>query len=81
MPTPRLGDVIVRHQDSSTAVTSYVIVDPVIDLFLSGPFSALSDAVNSAERRLGPDGRIWHEEVDQRGRSVGPLLLLPSLSR
>lgn len=77
MPVPRLGDVIVRSQAGS-ADAVFVVVEPATDRFLSGPFTSLLEAVNAAKRRLAPHGRVWHDEIDQRGRSLRPPILLPT---
>ena len=78
---PRLGDVIVRSQAGSARDAAFVVVEPVTDRFLSGPFKSLAEAVNSAKRRLAPDGRLWRQKVDRLGRSLGPTILMPALIR
>jgi hypothetical protein len=81
MPAPRLGDVVVRSQAGAAEAASFVIVCPVADQLLGGPFESLSEAVNAAHRLIDSDGRIWQEHVDLRGRSLGPPILLPPLRR
>jgi hypothetical protein len=81
MPTPRLGDVIVRSQAGPATVASFVIVDPVAERVVGGPFDSLPEAVDAAHRLIEADGRVWQEHVDMRGRSLGPPILLPPLSR
>jgi len=80
MSTPRLGDVIVRGHGHGT-MAIFVIVEPVAERMLSGPFKSLSAAVNAAQGLLSSDGRVWHQQVDMFGHSLGPPILVPPLSR
>jgi hypothetical protein len=77
---PRIGDVILRGLAGDSAASSYVIHEPVSDRLLSGPHPSLSEAIAAADSLLEADGRIWQEQVDERGRSLGPPSLLPRLA-
>ena len=79
MPTPRPGDVIVRCHGYGT-VAFFVLVEPVAEEMLSGPFTSLSAAFTGAQEFLASDGRVWQQQLDIFGRSTGPPIPLPTLN-
>ena len=70
MLTPQPGDVLIRD-----GVTGYFLVAAANQQHLSGPHGSLAEAFVSA-RRLAPNGRVWRENADDRGRALGRPFLL-----
>ena len=66
---PHTGDVVVRD-----TVAGYLILDVVTQQCLAGPYPSIADAALKAWQLC--DGHVWREEVDRRGRSLGPPFLL-----
>jgi hypothetical protein len=71
---PKQGDLLIR--DATGADEAFVIADVLSRETLEGPFSSIVDAALAA-RRLSPDGVIWRETTDGRGRSLGDPYALP----
>ena len=71
MSGPKLGDVLIRRQESA-----YVIVDAVTGKTLATTGSSLREAALTAVR-LSNGASVWQENVDKRGRPLGPPILLP----
>jgi hypothetical protein len=71
MSDPRLGDVLIRRFASA-----YLITDAVTGKMLANRCGTLAEA-SLAAAELSHGCRVWQENVDQRGRSLGPPVLLP----
>ena len=67
----KLGDVLIRRQESV-----YVIADAVTGKQLETVNASLREATLIAVR-LSNGGGVWQENVDKRGRPLGPPVLLP----
>ena len=68
MSHPSAGDVVIRD-----SAAGFVIADAVT--LMSGPFPTIADAAVAA-RSLAAHGRVWRENLDARGRALGPPFLL-----
>jgi hypothetical protein len=62
------GDVIIR----SLSEDGFLLVDAVTRKTLNGPFPTFADALNAALGFVKPGATIWQENVDNRGRPLGP---------
>ena len=71
---PKDGDLLIR--DAPGADDAFVIADGLNHHTVAGPFSSIGDAA-AAARRLSPNGVIWRETTDGRGRSLGDPYALP----
>ena len=67
---PEPGDVLIRD-----TIVGYTVVDAVALRQLSGPYSSIADAFVAARGRAST-GRIWRENLDLRGRTLGQPFLL-----
>jgi hypothetical protein len=76
MPAPRLGDVIIRD---ATADTGFLVVDAHTRRVLEGPFPSFRAALVAA-RMIARDRPVWRENVDERGRVLGPPFLIPPVA-
>jgi hypothetical protein len=72
---PRPGDVLIRDFAASTP-GEFIIADATTLRRLEGPFGSLMAAA-AAARALSPARIVWRENVDSRGRAVGPPIPLP----
>ena len=63
-PVP--GDVLIRN-----AAAGFTVVDALTNRELGGPFSSIADAATTA-RVFGFGKRVWRENLDGRGRPLGP---------
>jgi hypothetical protein len=70
--TPRRGDILIR-----SIRDKYELVDALTRAAIIGGFDNFSDAVTDARERR--PRAIWQQNVDDRGRVLGPPLLLPGL--
>jgi hypothetical protein len=70
MAEPVLGDVILRRIVDG----SFEVVDAVTERHIAGPVQ-LSRAVQLAKAHGARS--IWQQNVDERGRPVGPLSRIP----
>jgi len=71
MSGPKLGDVLIRRQESV-----YVIADAITGKHLETVQASLREATLTAVR-LSNGGGVWQDNVDKRGRPLGPPVLLP----
>ena len=76
MAVPQAGDVVIRVQ-TNTLPTTYVVAEASSRRILGGPFPSLAEAAIAASKLVGPMGSVWQEQVDQRGRPLGPPHRLP----
>ena len=76
MSEPKRGDLLIRTQTDSAPPT-FVVVDAITRRQVSGPFSTIPEAATSAAELAGTRRNIWQENVDHRGRSLGPPLRFP----
>ena len=72
---PRPGDVLIRDFAASVP-GEFIIADAMTLRRLQGPFGSLMAAA-AAARALRPASIVWRENVDARGRAVGPPIPLP----
>ena len=66
MLNPAPGDVLIRN-----AAAGFTVVDATTHRELGGPFSSIVDAATTA-RVFGFGKRVWRENLDVRGRPLGP---------
>jgi hypothetical protein len=72
---PQHGDLLIRDFSVSTP-GEFIIADALTLCRLQGPFGSLMDAA-AAARALRPGSKVWRENVDSRGRALGPPIPLP----
>ena len=70
MSNPSAGDVVICD-----SAAGFVIADAVTHAPMSGPYLTIADAALAA-RKLVADGHVWRENLDARGRALGPPFLL-----
>ena len=71
MTTPKAGDVIVAGSDAS----GFLVFDAATNAPVGPRVKTLSEAVNIARER-GAHG-VWQQNLDKRGRPMGPPWRLP----
>lgn len=76
MAGPRAGDVLIRVQTNTTP-TTYVLFEAETHRAIGGPFQSMAEAAIAASKCVGLMGSVWQENVDQRGRPIGPPLKFP----
>ena len=76
MPGPQAGDVLIRVLTNTTP-TTYVILEAETHRPLDGPFPSMAEAAIAAAKHTSSIGSVWQENLDQRGRPLGPPLRLP----
>lgn len=70
-------DLILRPIPLPGGSRQYLLVSIGAQAVVTGPFLNLGDAVIAArEIAIRERLAIWHEQVDDRGRVMGPLLRL-----
>ena len=71
------NDLILRPVAVAGGRRLYVLVNARSQKKAAGPFDTLGDAVLAA-KELAHKGRItvWHEQVDDKGRAMGPAVRL-----
>jgi hypothetical protein len=74
MTGPRAGDVIIR--DAVAAPGEFLIADALTNETLLGPIPSIRAAVDAA-RAFSPNGTIWRQTSDERGRSLGDPFAMP----
>jgi hypothetical protein len=62
------GDVIIRRLPGD----EFLVANAVTLKTLGGPFTTFDDALATALLLAGPSGRIWQDNLDDRGRPLGP---------
>ncbi len=70
MSHPSAGDMVIRD-----SAAGFVIADAVTHAPMSGPFPTIAEAAIAAWR-LAAHGHVWRENLDARGRALGPPFLL-----
>jgi hypothetical protein len=76
MPGPQAGDVLIRVQTNTTP-TTYLILEAETHRHLDGPFPSMAEAAIAAAKHVGVMASVWQENLDQRGRPLGPPLRFP----
>lgn len=76
MTAPAMPGDILIVREATTDDPCYVIVDAITKERLEGPFPTLRETLERASQ-LRPDGVIWHKNIDDRGREMGPPIRLP----
>ena len=61
------GDVLIRPLDSK-----YLVLDAASRSVLDGPFDLFAEALDAALGFVKPGHNIWQENIDNRGREIGP---------
>ena len=77
MAIPATGDLLIRNQNSFASDSTYVVIDAVTHVCISGPFATLREATASAAALAGAGACIWQENMDLRGRTLGSPMRLP----
>lgn len=70
-PLPQVGDILIRALKNQR----FTLMDVVTTKFLSGPFDGFPAAAAAARARKAR--MIWQQNVDDRGRALGDLFVLP----
>lgn len=69
------SDVVIRSRLAGGGA-EFIIVGRRSARILGGPFSALSDALAFALTQATPQGQVFYQAVDERGRNIGEPMLL-----
>jgi hypothetical protein len=78
MPLNSSQDVVIRSRLTMDG-TEFIVVCGKSARLLGGPFRLMTDAVGFAlARAKGRPTRVLYEAHDERGRTLGERLLLPS---
>jgi len=62
------GDVIIRTLPGD----EFLVANAITLKTLEGPFTTFDDALATALLVAAPSGTIWQENLDNRGRPLGP---------
>jgi hypothetical protein len=69
---PLANDVVIRRVNQ-TAPGEYVLVNAFSGAVVAGPFGDMATAARTARDLAAHHGiTVWHEQLDERGRPVGP---------
>lgn len=71
---PQPGDILIVRDTSDQP--SFVVLDAITTSRVCGPFPTLRETLQRASQ-LDRHGAIWHKNVDERGRELGPPMRLP----
>jgi hypothetical protein len=72
---PKLGDLLIRTTPTLGELQQFVLLDAVSERVIAGP-SSFNELVRTAQRLRSSEGQIWQQFADDRGRPIGPALLL-----
>ena len=71
---PKPGDLLIRTAPS-LGEPQFVLLDAVSERVIAGPVS-FDEIVRIAQGLRSSGGQIWQQFADDRGRPIGPVLLL-----